>query len=189
MTAPRPTASAPPLSELAPSVMTPSETLALTLRAEAGDRPVRALEALAALVVNRARMAAEGAASCARFAPGGRAGGRTGDCTGGWAALLPMVCQAPFLFGCWNPRHPHRRTLLAVLRDRSAPHGGVLPEAQPDLLLEVCRRIALRAAGGALPDPTAGATHWHDAAAMPGWAIGHVPTAEIGGLVFYRLSA
>ena len=191
MTAPRPTASAPQAFEPAP--MTPSETLALTLRAEAGDRPVRALEALAALVVNRARMAAEGAASRARFAPNGALGGRAGGApdgrAGGWAALLPMVCRAPFLFGCWNPRHPHRRTLLAVLRDRSAPSGGVLPEARPDLLLEVCRRIAHRAAGGALPDPTLGATHWHDAAAMPGWAIGHVPTAELGGLVFYRLGS
>ncbi|MFC7689989.1 hypothetical protein ACFQY5_10635 [Paeniroseomonas aquatica] len=107
----------------------------------------------------------------------------------GWAALLPQVCRAPFLFGCWNPRHPNRRALLAALRDRSAPSGGALPEPRPDPLLEVCRRIAQRAAAGALPDPTLGATHWHDAAEMPGWAIGHVPTAEIGGLVFYRLPA
>ena len=55
--------------------MTAAEIVALTLRAEAGDRPVRALEALAALVVNRARLAAEGAASRARFAPGGTAAG------------------------------------------------------------------------------------------------------------------
>lgn len=161
--------------------MTATEIFALTLRAEAGNRPVRALEALAALVVNRARLAAEGAASRARYAPGGTAAG--------WAALLPPVCRAPFLFGCWNPRHPHRKALLSVLRDQSAPSGGALPEARPDLLLEVCRRIAGRAAGGALPDPTAGATHWHDAAEMPGWAIGHIPTAEVGGLVFYRMPA
>ena len=161
--------------------MTAAEIVALTLRAEAGDRPVRALEALAALVVNRARLAAEGAASRARFAPGGTAAG--------WVALLPPVCRAPFLFGCWNPRHPNRRALLAALRDQTAPSGGALPEARPDLLLEVCRRIAGRAAAGALPDPTLGATHWHDAAEMPGWAIGHVPTAEVGGLVFYRLGA
>ena len=161
--------------------MTVTEIFALTLRAEAGDRPVRALEALAALVVNRARLAAEGAVSRARYAPGGVAAG--------WVALLPPVCRAPFLFGCWNPRHPHRKALLAALRDRSAPSGGTLPEARPDLLFEVCRRIAGRAAAGALPDPTAGATHWHDAVEMPGWAIGHIPTAEVGGLVFYRLSA
>ena len=171
--------------------MTPPEILALTLRAEAGDRPVRALEARAALVVNRARLAAEGAASRARFAPGDAAGGNArsnaGGAVRGWAALLPMVCRAPFLFGCWNPRHPHRKALLGLLRDQSVPSGGALPEPCPDLLLEVCYRIAGRASGGALPDPTLGATHWHDGAEMPGWAIGHVPTAEIGGLVFYRL--
>ena len=169
--------------------MTAPEIFALTLRAEAGDRPVRALEALAALVVNRARLAAGEAGSRARFAPGAAPSDAPGGRAGGWAALLPQVCRAPFLFGCWNPRHPNRRALLAALRDRSAPSGGALPEPRPDPLLEVCRRIAQRAAAGALPDPTLGATHWHDAAEMPGWAIGHIPTAEIGGLVFYRLPA
>jgi spore germination cell wall hydrolase CwlJ-like protein len=61
---------------------------------------------------------------------------------------------------------------------------GEVPEGDP--ALAVCRRIARRAAAGALPDPTGGATHWHDAGALPGWALGRVPTAEIGGLVFYR---
>ena len=159
--------------------MTATETLALTLCAEAGGRPVRAIEALAALVVNRARLAAEGAASRARFAPGGA--------PGGWAGLVAPVCRAPFLFGCWHARHPRRAVLLRILRDQSAPSGGALPEPQPDPTLDICRRIASRAVGGGLPDPTAGATHWHDGAAMPGWAIGRIPTAEIGGLVFYRL--
>ena len=47
-----------------------AETLALTLWAEAAERPVRAIEALAALVVNRARMAATDEAARLRFAPG-----------------------------------------------------------------------------------------------------------------------
>jgi N-acetylmuramoyl-L-alanine amidase len=160
--------------------MNAPEMLALTLRAEAGTRPVRAIEALAAMVVNRARLAAEGAASRARFAPGAAMGS-------GWAALVPFVCRAPFLFGCWATRHPRRAVLLSVLQGQAAAAGGALPEPQPDLMLEVCRRIAGRAAGGALPDPTEGATHWHDACEMPGWAIGRIPTIEVGGLVFYRL--
>jgi len=143
--------------------------LALTLRAEAGDRPVRAIEALAALVVNRARLAAGAAAECARFAPGGAPGAD-------WAGLLTRTCRAPFLFGCWMPRHPQRAALLAAMRAE-------------DAALAVCRRIAARAAAGALPDPTAGATHWHAAEVLPGWALGQIPTAEIGGLVFYRLVA
>ena len=143
-----------------------AETLALTLWAEAGTRPVRALEALASLVANRARLAASGAAACARFAPGGPP-------AGSWPLLLGRVCRAPFLFACWNPRHPRHAAL------------GEAPPADP--ALAICRRIAARAASGSLPDPTTGATHCHDAAELPGWALGQVPTAEIGGLVFYRL--
>ena len=147
--------------------MTAPEILALTLRAEAGDRPVRAIEALAALVVNRAHQAAADAADLARFAPGGTAGEA-------WPALLARACRAPFLFGCWMPRHPRRAALLEAVRTEDGP-------------LAICRRVAARAVAGALPDPTAGATHWHDAAVLPGWALGQVPSAEIGGLVFYRL--
>ncbi|MBD0271382.1 MAG: cell wall hydrolase [Acetobacteraceae bacterium] len=142
-----------------------TETLALTLWAEAAGRPVRAIEALAALVANRARAAAEGGAARLRFAPGGTAGAA-------WPTLLGRACRVPFLFACWNPRHP-----------RHAALGGA-PEGDP--ALAVCRRIARRAAAGSLPDPTNGATHWHDAAALPGWALGRVPAAEVGGLAFYR---
>ena len=46
--------------------------------------------------------------------------------------------------------------------------------------------MAARALAGSLPDPTGGATHFHDAAALPGWALGCPATAEIGGLCFYR---
>lgn len=144
-----------------------AETLALTLWAEAAERPVRAIEALAALVANRARLAATaGEAARLRFAPGG------GAAAVAWPALLGRACRAPFLFACWNPRHPRHAAL------------GQAPEGDP--ALAVCRRIARRAAAGSLPDPTGGATHWHDAAALPGWALGRVPAAEVGGLVFYR---
>jgi N-acetylmuramoyl-L-alanine amidase len=142
-----------------------AETLALTLWAEAAERPVRAIEALAALVVNRARMAATDEAARLRFAPGASS-------VAAWPLLLGRACRAPFLFPCWNPRHP-RHALL-----------GEAPEGDP--ALAVCRRIARRAAAGILPDQTGGATHWHDACALPGWALGRVPVAEVGGLVFYR---
>jgi hypothetical protein len=138
-----------------------TEILAMTLRAEVGTRPVRAVEALAALVVNRARMAAEAPAPRMRFTPGASA-------EAGWRALLAEACRAPFLFRCWQS-------------------GRLRAEPPADAAMEMCRRIAARALGGALPDPTAGATHWHDGASLPGWAIGQVPTAEVGGLVFYRL--
>ena len=136
-----------------------AETLALTLWAEAAERPVRAIEALAALVANRARLAA---------ARAGEAAGAAGT----WPLLLGRACRAPFLFACWTPRHPSHAAL------EEAPEG--------DPALAACRRIARRAAAGGLPDPTGGATRWHDVGALPGWALGRVPAAEIGGLVFYR---
>lgn len=144
------------------------ELLALTLRVEAGDRPVRAIEALAALVVNRAQLAMAGAAERERFAPGARPGLA-------FPALLARALRAPFLFACWMPRHPRRAALLEAA-------------GREDPALAICRRVAARAVAGALPDPTGGATHWHAAEALPGWALGQVPVAEIGGLVFYRLA-
>ncbi|WP_372616871.1 cell wall hydrolase [Falsiroseomonas sp.] len=84
------------------------------------------------------------------------------------------VCRAPFQFACWMPGHPRRNALA---------------ELPPDADLGACRRIAARALAGALPDPTGGATHFHAADALPRWALGLTPTAELGGLVFYRLIA
>jgi|GEM_PF-887060 len=137
-----------------------AETLALALWAAAGARPVRAIEALASLVVNRAKLAAADAAARLRFAPGAEAAA--------WLELLGPVCRAPFLFG---------RQLA----------GRAVPEGDP--ALAICRRIAARAVAGSLPDPTEGATHWHDAGELLGWALGQMPVAETGGLIFYRLFA
>jgi N-acetylmuramoyl-L-alanine amidase len=134
--------------------MSAAEVLALTLWGEAAGRPVRAIEGLAALIVNRARRAAE---------PGGPAH---------WGRGVGGVCRAPFQFPCWNRNHPRHAALMEV------PPG--------DGALAICRRIAARAVAGALPDPTGGATHVHDAAALPGWAVGRAASAEIGGFCFYR---
>lgn len=135
-------------------VLDATEILALTLWGEAGDRPVRAMEGVASVVMARVRLGPRGDAP----APFGRG--------------VAGVCRAPFQFACWQPGHP-RRARLAELKD--------------DPALGPCRRIAIRAMAGALPDPTGGATHYHEAAALPRWALGQVPTAELGGLVFYRL--
>ena len=56
--------------------------LALTLNAEPGLRPVKALEALAALVMNRVR---------ADLSP--------------WGSGVEGVCRAPFQFSCWDLRN------------------------------------------------------------------------------------
>ena len=126
-----------------------AETLALTLWGEAAGRPVRAIEALAALVMNRARAGVPH-----------------------WGRGVAEICRAPFQFPCWNRNHPRH----ALLRGVAAGDGA----------LAICRRVAARAVAGALPDPTGGATHFHDAAVLPGWAIGRAASAEIGGFCFYR---
>jgi spore germination cell wall hydrolase CwlJ-like protein len=82
------------------------------------------------------------------------------------------VCRAPFQFACWHPGHPRRRAIAEL------PEGADLG---------ACARIASRALAGALPDPTRAATHYHAEEALPRWALGLTPTAELGGLVFYRL--
>jgi hypothetical protein len=142
------------------------ELLAWTLCAEAGAAPVRAIEALAALVVNRAELARRHAASRLRFTPAVPLHGPVP-----WPALIAAACRAPFLFACW----------------RDAASRAALRSAEADpATLAICRRIAARAVAGALPDPTGGATHWHGSDRLPGWALGRVPVAEAGGLVFYR---
>ena len=131
-----------------------AEVLALTLWGEAADRPVRTLEAVAAVVMTRVRLAA---------APAGPVHLGQG---------VAAVCRAPFQFACWHPGHPRQRALAEL------PAGADLGP---------CRRVAARALSGALPDPTGGATHYHAAERLPRWALGRVPSVEIGGLVFYRL--
>ncbi|WP_439598948.1 cell wall hydrolase [Falsiroseomonas sp.] len=130
--------------------------LELTLWGEAGHRPVRAIEGVAAVVMNRRRLA---------LAPGGPRHLGQG---------VAEICRAPFQFACWHPQSPRRAAMQA-------------PELAQDPAFAICRRIAARALAGALPDATRGATHYHASDALPRWAIGQVPTAEAGGLVFYRL--
>jgi hypothetical protein len=151
--------------------MDATEILARTLYVEAGPHPVRAIEALAALAVNRARAAMPRPArrpGAAPFAPGGHA--RLPEPA---AREVAATCRDPFLFPAWNPRHPDH-----VLLARP-------PQADP--AFAICRRIAARALAGSLADPTGGATHWHPADQLPPWAVAQDPSAEIGGLIFYRL--
>ena len=138
---------------------TPPDTLdilALTLWGEAEGRPVRGMEAIAAVVMTRARLAA------------------TPDGPQHFGHGVAGVCRAPFQFPCWNPHSP-----------RHAAMQGADVAAHPSFA--ACRRIAARALAGALPDPTRGATHYHAEDTLPRWALGLVPNAVFGGLVFYQL--
>lgn len=141
-----------------------TELLARVLHAEAGCCPVRGIEALAALAMNRARLVLAEPEARARFSDG--------EAPSSLPRALIAVLRAPFQFPTRHPRHP-RHALFA------APPEG-------DAALAVCRRIAARALSGALPDGSRGALLWHDGLRLPGWAVGRIPCAEVGGLIFYR---
>lgn len=71
------------------------DTLARTLWGEARGEPVRGIEAVAAVVVNRVRLAE-------------RQGGHW------WGGNIVAVCRKPYQFSCWNPGDPNRAKLMAV---------------------------------------------------------------------------
>jgi len=71
------------------------DTLARTLWGEARGEPVRGIEAVAAVIVNRVRLA--------------RARGGFW-----WGDNVVAVCRKPFQFSCWNADDPNRPKLLAV---------------------------------------------------------------------------
>lgn len=142
-----------------------AELLARVLYAEAGAHPVRGIEALAGLAINRARLVLEDAGARTRFAGG--------EAPANLPRAVIAVLRAPFQFPVRHPRHPR--------------HASFARPPEGDAGLLVCRRIAQRALAGALPDGSGGALLWHDALRLPHWATGRVPSAERGGFLFYRL--
>jgi len=128
------------------------ETLARTIYGEARGENVRGKEAVAAVIINRVRLAK-------------RRGGYW------WGNDIEGICRRPWQFSCWNEGDPNRRKVEAVGPDNK--------------VFQSCIRIARRAAGGMLADPTHGATHYHTLNANPPWARGRAPAAEIGRHVFY----
>jgi len=56
-----------------------------------------------------------------------------------------------------------------------------------DAVYQICRRIAVRAVKGLLPDNTKGATCYHPITEHPKWAYSAVPCAKIGDLLFYDI--
>lgn len=148
-----------------PAAGAASELLARILLAEAGERPVRAIEGLASLAMNRARASLVSPEARLRFA--------AGAAPGSLSRALIAVLRVPFQFPVLHPRHPR--------------HGRFASPAEADPALAMCRRVARRVLSGALRDMVDGATHWHAETRQPAWALGRVPCAEFGGLLFYRL--
>lgn len=77
------------------------DILARTLYGEARGEPVRGIEAVAAVVLNRvARAESRGAYW--------------------WGATIAQVCTKPWQFSCWNPGDPNREKILAVKPEAKA---------------------------------------------------------------------
>ncbi len=102
---------------------------------------------------------------------------RKAEAHGGWwwGDDIVGVCLKPWQFSCWNPGDPNRARLLAVTAESGTS--------------ATCLRVARRAVAGRLDDPTGGATHYHARHVHPPWAWSHVPSAEIGGHLFYSTVA
>jgi spore germination cell wall hydrolase CwlJ-like protein len=130
------------------------DTLARTLWGEARGEGSAGMQAVAAVVMNRVRIA---------------------QARGGywWGGSIIQVCQKPYQFSCWNKDDANFRKVLAA--DRG------------DRLFGLALEMARRAAEGALPDPTGGATHYHAAGCSPAWAKNRKPAAVIGRHIFYNL--
>ena len=74
------------------------DILARTIWGEARGESVRGMEAVAAVILNRARIS---------------------EARGGywWGRGIAEICQKPFQFSCWNPNDPNRNRLLSVGTD------------------------------------------------------------------------
>lgn len=89
-----------------------------------------------------------------------------------WGNTISEVCRKPWQFSCWNENDPNRKILSVI--DNNNP------------VYAVCKRIAMRAVAGLIPDKTNGATHYHTKNLRPRWSVNKIPCAEIGNHVFYN---
>jgi spore germination cell wall hydrolase CwlJ-like protein len=128
--------------------------------AEAGrGEPVRVLEALAAVVINRML------AARARRAPAS------------WGVDLASALGAPGLFGDRTEAAPEAATAEPGTAGAGTAEAGTAGAG---------RRIAARAAAGSLPDPTGGALWFHRPGTAPPDGAEAGERLRLGGFVFIR---
>jgi spore germination cell wall hydrolase CwlJ-like protein len=89
-----------------------------------------------------------------------------------WGEGIAGVCTAPWQFSCWNRSDPNRELIETL----EPTHGSAWD----------CLRAAVDVLGGAQPDPTQGATHYHHQSIEPPWAKDKKPCAVIGEHLFYN---
>ncbi|MCS6931246.1 MAG: cell wall hydrolase [Acetobacteraceae bacterium] len=136
------------------------DIVARTLWGEARGEGEEGMRAVAAVIVNRARIAR---AWMAKY--GKKRHPLFGD------GSLKSVCQAKFQFSCWNEGDPNRAKMEALATTDALYLQG---------------RAALEWAL-TNPDPTLGATHYYSSVIKaPDWTKGATMTVKIGHHLFYK---
>ena len=98
------------------------------------------------------------------------------DHPGWWGHTVTEVCRKPLQFSCWNPDDPNYPIILT---------GSI-----NNMAYRQCRAAACLVYDHGVPDPTNGATHYHDVSiAPPSWTMGMMQTHQSGRLIFYRLAS
>ena len=94
-----------------------------------------------------------------------------------WGNTITDVCLKPFQYSCWNQSDPNLKAMFLASLGVS---GGAVYRA--------CGYVADKVIGGKVDDPTKGATHYYnpDVVAMPKWAAGKTPCAQIGPHLFFN---
>jgi spore germination cell wall hydrolase CwlJ-like protein len=142
---------------LSPPPIDPVDVFARTICGEASGEGRAGMVAVAAVVLNRVRIAEEHGGRC------------------WWGVDVPGVCRARGQFGCWNPGDPDRAKLLSV--DESDPEfrmalavarDGIAGRIDDPTFGATSYKIA------SLPWPA-------------GWGRPRLPLVTIGKHAFYRL--
>ena len=87
---------------------------------------------------------------------------------------LAAACLKSIHFSCWNNARANDANQLRMMKAELS-----------DPIFARCMIAAIEAVHGFVPDPTAGATHYHALSVSPGWARGH-SYETIGRHRFYR---
>jgi N-acetylmuramoyl-L-alanine amidase len=98
--------------------------------------------------------------------------------TGRFGATLAEVCLRRAQYSEWNGDKVDNANLLRAAR---------CPDS--DAVMLDCGQAFDEALLGRAPDPTRGATHYHDVSMAddpPSWTVGAIRTATLGRLIFYR---
>lgn len=144
--------------------LTPAQRVGLTLYGEARGSSSALRQAIASVIVNRAK-----------------AQRRT------WGLTPDAVCLKPGQFSCWAVEGGAANYRVVIAAAAALAAGQPVPSST----LRKCLALGAEVVSAALQDSVHGATHYYSPAAMvpknrvPAWAIGLTPVATIDGTKFF----